>query len=699
MSNNFPPSSPVKWYQSDHISSKNNKISEDKSNLLSDDHKQIITNDHRTHSDRYPTPNPSSSIGIFIPSSPVSSSFVTKDINTNKNNTTTTNKHYTRQLLSDFSPTEHFNIKTHPNTINSINTTTCDTIPIFLSPNTSQHYILGRKSSICDIKLPHHKNISRQHAIVSYNDKNKILNINCLGHNSMIISFQSRTDYSLESVEPKDNKLNEKSIGKMYKIASHIQNNNKISNRLLKRHNNLISFSLLKNEIVQLPLIDNIILDFRKCKCVIKLCQDDCHDTDTEDEFALFPTKSDDFVCTPTKHLVPIYPNLDNSPTTEKSSHINEKGSPSMLLKTPSPKQPPSSRQQHLPYNDTLNQQLPQTPIKKKYKFDTDVYNNIRRLNNVESPIKKFSKTIDDNISLSSILKSETLAETTAEKKSFKLENHTIPKPIESVNITSNIDKGYEFKVELPKSFHNNINNISVENETYPFEQDSTNKHKPSSNKGISVFEWSPNIEKNDNTKYSVTEDLIQHGSKNMDKLTREPHLDQYERNNKISERYHLSSLVSEKSHLEVKDESTSKKRKLNTQLNIHKNTGITQTLNKKDINLQDVSRIIVNQIAFSNLKQTPLSHIMNINGTTRSLTKDKIKSLLRDIPCIGEIKRYGKDAAGNLLEADYYYDLENDDDKERRSVLISLKGGKNLGLRSCRKTHKQYYWKKPSKR
>lgn len=89
----------------------------------------------------------------------------------------------------------------------------------------------------------------------------------------------------------------------------------------------------------------------------------------------------------------------------------------------------------------------------------------------------------------------------------------------------------------------------------------------------------------------------------------------------------------------------------------------------------------------------------MNINDTTRSLTKDKIKSLLRDIPCIGEIKRQGKDAAGNLLEADYYYDLENDDDKERRSVLISLKGGKNLGLRSCRKTHKQYYWKKPSKK
>lgn len=603
MSNNFPPSSPVKWYQSDHIPSKNNMINEDKSNLLSDDHKQIITNDHSTHSDRYPTPNPSSSIGIFIPSSPASSSFVTKDINTIKNNTATTNKHYTQQLLSDFSPTEHFNIKTHPNTINSINITTYNTIPIFISPNTSQHYILGRKLSICDIKLPHHKNISKQHAIISYNDKNKILNINCLGHNGMFISFQSETDYSLESVKLKDNKLNEKSIGKMYKIASHIQNNNKISNRLLKRHNNLISFSLLKDEIVQLPLIDNVILDFRNCKCVIKLCQDDCHDTDTEDEFALPPTKSNDFVCTPTKHLISIYPTLDDSPATEKSFHINEKSSPSILLKTPSPKQPPSSRQQHLPYNDTLNQRLPQTPIKKKYKFDMNVYNNIRRLNNMKSPIKKFSKTINDNISLSSILKSKTLTEITAEKKSFELENHTIPKPIESANITSNIGKVYEFKVELPKGFHNNINNISVENETCPFEQDSTDKHKPSSNKGISIFEWSPNIEKNDNTKYSVTKDLIQHSSKNKDKLTREPHLDQYEKNNKISEKYHLSSVMSEKLHPEVKGESTSKKGKLNTQLNIHKSTSITQTLNKKDINLQDVSRIIVNQIAFSNLK------------------------------------------------------------------------------------------------
>ena len=690
MSNELPPSSPVKWYQTGHIYPKNNEIGLYQLDPFSDDNKQIIINANRIHPDRYPTPNPSSSIGITVPSSPVPSSIGTEDINIIENNKTTTNKHCGQEDLSELSPTEHINQTIPPNTANSIDTLLCDTIPIFISPNAPQHYILGRKSSICDIKLPHYKNISRQHTIISYNDKNKILYINCLGCNGMIISFQSDTDFSLERVELKDNSHNNNNnISKLFKISPHIKRDGKINDKLLKRCDSLISFSLLKNETVELPLINNTILDFKNCKCVIKLSQNDYHDTDTEDEFVLLPTKSDDFVHTPTKHFIPIYPHLDNSPATEKSSTINEQSSPSIFLKTPSPR--PSAQQQYLQNSDLPYQQLPQTPIKKKYRFDTDVHSNILRLNNMESPIKRSSNSINNNISLPRILNFKTVTRTTARKKSFKFENHMITKPINSVDVSSNTCKD-----ESPST---GINYTRIEKEQHLPVQESIKKINVSLSKSISALESSDNIESNCSIKNSVAVSSIRETAEDKGKFIEDSDSEQYLRTDKVSEECHPSSITSEGSHQEVKDFPTSKKRKLNIQLNTDKDAYTTQSLNEKNIDLKEIQKIIVDNIAFSNLKQTPLSYIMNINSITRSLPKSMIRSLMHDIPCIGEIKRYGKDAAGELLEADYYYDLENDDDEERRSIVISLKGGKNLGLRSCRKTHKQYYWKKPSKR
>ena len=50
------------------------------------------------------------------------------------------------------------------------------------------------------------------------------------------------------------------------------------------------------------------------------------------------------------------------------------------------------------------------------------------------------------------------------------------------------------------------------------------------------------------------------------------------------------------------------------------------------------------------------------------------------------------KDAAGQPLQEEYYYMPENDEDRERTTLVSNIKG--HGGLRSCRKTHKQYYWK-----
>lgn len=133
----------------------------------------------------------------------------------------------------------------------------------------------------------------------------------------------------------------------------------------------------------------------------------------------------------------------------------------------------------------------------------------------------------------------------------------------------------------------------------------------------------------------------------------------------------------------------------------------------------------VVNQLAFSRLSSTPLSVILNnlpaaLRGISPNqeenlgLSKDDLHKLLTAAPCIGEIHREGKDAAGKALESEFYYIPDEDKDEQRRAAVVD--GLRKPSLRNCRKQHKvgfllsdscyimrrtdpviqQYYWKKP---
>ncbi|KAK2672444.1 hypothetical protein RAB80_012523 [Fusarium oxysporum f. sp. vasinfectum] len=77
-----------------------------------------------------------------------------------------------------------------------------------------------------------------------------------------------------------------------------------------------------------------------------------------------------------------------------------------------------------------------------------------------------------------------------------------------------------------------------------------------------------------------------------------------------------------------------------------------------------------------------------------RDISKDDLRDVIESTPCIGIIKRQGKDAAGKPLESEYYYVPEEDDDQQRRAAVVD--GLRKPSLRACRKQHKQYYWKRP---
>ncbi|PWW73946.1 hypothetical protein C7212DRAFT_346518 [Tuber magnatum] len=106
----------------------------------------------------------------------------------------------------------------------------------------------------------------------------------------------------------------------------------------------------------------------------------------------------------------------------------------------------------------------------------------------------------------------------------------------------------------------------------------------------------------------------------------------------------------------------------------------------------------ITNQLAFSRLSSTPLSALLsNLPSSLVPLVnKERLIEVLDSLPCIGEIKRSGKDAAGKPLESEYYYVPDRDTDLGRRDAVVQGMG--RVGLRACRRTHKQYYWRKPKK-
>ncbi|GAB7356803.1 hypothetical protein MBLNU459_g7688t1 [Dothideomycetes sp. NU459] len=117
--------------------------------------------------------------------------------------------------------------------------------------------------------------------------------------------------------------------------------------------------------------------------------------------------------------------------------------------------------------------------------------------------------------------------------------------------------------------------------------------------------------------------------------------------------------------------------------------------------NFSPIKNHVINQLAFSRVHSIPISTIfttlpVEMKGGKKSvnsaLTSGELKDLMDQIPCIGEIRREGKDAAGKPLENEFYYVPEMDSDEHRREAVNIAKPP----LRATRKQHKQYYWKKP---
>ncbi|XBW37385.1 hypothetical protein QEN19_002965 [Hanseniaspora menglaensis] len=168
--------------------------------------------------------------------------------------------------------------------------------------------------------------------------------------------------------------------------------------------------------------------------------------------------------------------------------------------------------------------------------------------------------------------------------------------------------------------------------------------------------------------------------------------------------------IITVKRSLEETSQSVNDFKKQKTSLKnnfmVTKRQALEQLMNKLsslNISIKELVHLLTNHIAFAPVQQIPLRQLYEANTSTSnhlSLPEFKIFTenlLLNMEPSIQMIPRQGKDAAGKLLDPEFFYDVEKDNNEERVLIVGSLKGGRS-GLRNCRKTHKQYFWKKPTK-
>ncbi|KAK9493262.1 hypothetical protein V1508DRAFT_416218 [Lipomyces doorenjongii] len=115
----------------------------------------------------------------------------------------------------------------------------------------------------------------------------------------------------------------------------------------------------------------------------------------------------------------------------------------------------------------------------------------------------------------------------------------------------------------------------------------------------------------------------------------------------------------------------------------------------KPEPDLNKLKIHIIAHLAYSRLSSTPLSELRSSLPITNTLPVEILRTIIKSIPCVGVIQRQGKDASGKRLEEHYYYTPEHDEDEHRRAAVEELRG--HPGIRSCRKVHKQYFWRKPA--
>ncbi|CCH58317.1 hypothetical protein TBLA_0A05240 [Henningerozyma blattae CBS 6284] len=660
-------------------------------------------NNNNSNNNDYPTPNPSSTIGN---SSPISKQYNYQSSPVHSNPTSFNN-------LSPIKKSPTFNFKKIESNLFQLN----------LDPLDSTNLFIGRKSKQVDITLPSKKNISRKHAIVSYSKLNNKITLKCLGLNGLIITLPKKLSCNL--IKRNLNKeIYELSTAPLLNIFSEdTKQNSTVTEKPLVRSRDVTSFVLLKDETVIIPYIKNTIVDFRQIKISISL----------SDESHLISKIDNDSISDTTENTVSVtngevtnklkanydcrknlYNDIINSPIT--SSPMAGSVPLKRTIADPQFSSPPAllKRNKHtsLSANSSIDtsslSSLPVSPIKYTSSNSNIIspFNSVDRsrapspkLNNVIepkdtniasiTPIPSFDLTKKKKkvptVSASSIILSknikpnQNLKESSADLLTRKL--------MEPSNSLKKADSIKQLKQEKAKPQSSLLSNSSSSSLLPPIQQTikAKSQDRPTPRIETSKTPIKSKLENDIKTlKRHAIDELTQNTRKDKD-----THLLVHDKNAKKESSINSKSITTPIiSNTDTKKNPSVKVKKSNEE--------IISEMEKSGVVIEDLQNILINYLAYGNVQQIPLFQLAKVNKQIATLKRSQVRALLaKSSNCIGVIYRSGKDAAGKPLDEEYYYDLENDSNQERRNLVLSLKGGRT-GLRSCRKTHKQYFWKKP---
>ncbi|KAI5964598.1 TOS4 [Candida pseudojiufengensis] len=321
--------------------------------------------------------------------------------------------------------------------------------------------------------------------------------------------------------------------------------------------------------------------------------------------------------------------------------------------------------------------------------------------NNEEKEANNHNQKVEESTPINKLYLSSSIPNTPSKPKNEILidENDDYETPSKPKNETIRVEKD-----ETPSKEQELARNVQFENLNKgqaPLQQEEK-KHMvtimhPKPNKLTSQFKIFQN--NNDLTQQrssSVSPKLVLKDKTNTIRraLSEEPKINKYETHPPIEN--HDQDQNENENH---DQQPPLKKKKKSTTTISHQEQQTNSEIEDQSVlslpNISEIKNIFINHLAFSRLSSTPISILNSISQLTSNLTNSEIKIILNNINCIGIIYRKGKDAAGKPLEEEYYYIHEKDEDLNRKNLVENIKG--NGGLRSCRKVHKQYYWKKPA--
>ncbi|WBW73096.1 chromatin binding FHA domain protein Tos4 [Schizosaccharomyces osmophilus] len=106
---------------------------------------------------------------------------------------------------------------------------------------------------------------------------------------------------------------------------------------------------------------------------------------------------------------------------------------------------------------------------------------------------------------------------------------------------------------------------------------------------------------------------------------------------------------------------------------------------------------LILDELVFSTTSTTALTVLAHLfpSGMPLAAVQDHLRELAKQYSYLKEVRRFGTDANGDPLWSQWYYNPEEDDDEERRQRYAPIM----RPVRSSRRVHKQYFWKKPRTR